>query len=304
MPRNGSGVYSLPEPPFVSGTVISSAAMNDDLSDIATALTGSLPRDGQAGMSGQLKLADGSVGAPSLAFSTDLTTGLFKGGSGIISVSISGVQVGTFTSAGWSGSTQGSVPIGAVMDFMGASTPSQWILCFGQNVSRTTYAALFTALGTTYGAGDGITTFGLPDLRGRATYGLDNMGGSAASRLTTAFFTTNPTVLGNAGGSQSTGLIAANIPSLTSSGTPNITVVVNSGSNLIATTTGSISNGAAASPGGLAVPISGSGNWASITTISGTTANSISLTSTGTSGTTFSNTSPGMVVNKIIFAGV
>ncbi len=64
MPRNGTGTYNLPQAPFVPGTVISSATMNSDLNDIATALTGSLPRDGQAGMSGALKSSDGIAGAP------------------------------------------------------------------------------------------------------------------------------------------------------------------------------------------------------------------------------------------------
>lgn len=77
MPRNGSGVYSLPQPPFVSGTVISSAAMNSDLSDIATALTGSLPRDGQVGMSGVFAGISGNSGSPGITFTGDKTSGLF-----------------------------------------------------------------------------------------------------------------------------------------------------------------------------------------------------------------------------------
>jgi microcystin-dependent protein len=65
--------------------------------------------------------------------------------------------------------------------FAGSSAPLNHLLCNGQAVSRTTYAALFAVIGTTYGAGDGSTTFNLPDLRGRAPVGLDNMGGSAAA---------------------------------------------------------------------------------------------------------------------------
>ena len=77
-------------------------------------------------------------------------------------------------------------PTGTVVPFAGPSAPTGWLFCFGQTVSRTTYAALFAALGTTYGAGDGSTTFVLPDLRGRLPSGKDDMGGTAASRLTTA----------------------------------------------------------------------------------------------------------------------
>ena len=58
------------------------------------------------------------------------------------------------------------VPTGAVMPFAMNSAPSGWLAANGSAVSRTTYAALFAAIGTTYGAGNGSTTFTLPDLRG------------------------------------------------------------------------------------------------------------------------------------------
>ena len=53
----------------------------------------------------------------------------------------------------------------------GSSAPTGWLLCDGTAVSRTTYAALFTIVGTTYGTGNGSTTFNLPDIRGRAPIG-------------------------------------------------------------------------------------------------------------------------------------
>lgn len=83
-----------------------------------------------------------------------------------------------------------------------ASAPTGWLLCYGQAISRTTYAALFTAIGTTYGTGDGSTTFNLPDARGRVLAGLDNMGGTAASRLTVAGSGTPSTTLGGVGGNE------------------------------------------------------------------------------------------------------
>jgi hypothetical protein len=58
------------------------------------------------------------------------------------------------------------VPAGAVQAFAMNSAPAGWLAADGSNVNRTTYAALFSAIGTTYGAGDGSTTFALPDLRG------------------------------------------------------------------------------------------------------------------------------------------
>ena len=74
---------------------------------------------------------------------------------------------------------------GIMVPFAGSSAPSGWALCFGQAVLRSTYAALFTAIGTTYGAGDGSTTFNLPDMRGRVAVGLDNIGGTSSARLST-----------------------------------------------------------------------------------------------------------------------
>jgi microcystin-dependent protein len=61
---------------------------------------------------------------------------------------------------------QALLPAGAVQAFAMNSAPSGWLAADGSNVNRTTYAALFSAIGTTYGAGDGSTTFALPDLRG------------------------------------------------------------------------------------------------------------------------------------------
>lgn len=60
----------------------------------------------------------------------------------------------------------GAAPAGSVIDFAGSSAPTGWLICDGSVISRTTYAALFTAIGTTWGVGDGSTTFGIPDARG------------------------------------------------------------------------------------------------------------------------------------------
>lgn len=72
---------------------------------------------------------------------------------------------------------------GAILQYAGSSLPSGWLLCYGQAISRVTYSALFTAIGTTFGVGNGTTTFNVPDLRGRVAAGKGDMGGSAAGRL-------------------------------------------------------------------------------------------------------------------------
>lgn len=93
-------------------------------------------------------------------------------------------------------------PIGIVAPFAGATAPANWLLCYGQAVSRVTYSGLYLTIGTTYGSGDGSTTFNLPDLRGRTIAGEDDMGGTAASRLTSNVSGVNGATLGAVGGSQ------------------------------------------------------------------------------------------------------
>ena len=67
-----------------------------------------------------------------------------------------------------------SLPAGTIVQWPGATAPANWLLCQGQAVSRTTYASLFAAIGVQYGAGDGTTTFNLPNLKGRVAVGLDS----------------------------------------------------------------------------------------------------------------------------------
>jgi microcystin-dependent protein len=104
---------------------------------------------------------------------------------------------------------------GVLAPYAGSSAPSGWLLCYGQAVSRTTYAALFTVLSTTYGAGDGSTTFNLPDLRGRSVFGKDDMGGSTAARLGSII---TGTTLGATGGTERHTLTTAQLPSITPAG--------------------------------------------------------------------------------------
>lgn len=75
------------------------------------------------------------------------------------------------------------VAAGIMADFGGDTAPTGWLLCDGSAVSRTTYAALFAAVGTKWGVGDGSSTFNLPDLRDRLTIGKGDMGGTAAHRV-------------------------------------------------------------------------------------------------------------------------
>jgi microcystin-dependent protein len=108
--------------------------------------------------------------------------------------------------------TARGAPTGVICPFAGAAAPSGWLLCYGQAVSRTTYASLFAAIGVVYGIGDGSTTFNVPDLRGRVIAGKDDMGGVAASRLTSGTITGGAATLGKVGGEEKHQLVKSEMP--------------------------------------------------------------------------------------------
>lgn len=118
--------------------------------------------------------------------------------------------------------TLAGVPVGAMMAYGGTTAPTGWLLCYGQAVSRTTYAALYAVLGNAYGAGDGSTTFNLPDKRGRISVGKDDMGGTAANRVTNAVSGITATTLGASGGDQNaqTDTLSASATAVTSISDP------------------------------------------------------------------------------------
>ena len=99
-------------------------------------------------------------------------------------------------------SVASSVPTGSMLEFGGTVAPSGYLLCDGSQVSRSTYSALYTAIGTRFGPGDGAATFHVPDFRRRVAVGS---GGSATSTL--------GAVVGNAGGAETHTLTTAEMPS-------------------------------------------------------------------------------------------
>lgn len=108
------------------------------------------------------------------------------------------------------------IPIGGCIPYLGATVPNNnFAFPYGQTFSRTVYSKLFALVGTTFGAGDGSTTFTGPDIRGRAFFGLDNMGGAAAGRVTLAGSGITSTTIGGAGGSETVILTSAQIPAHT-----------------------------------------------------------------------------------------
>jgi len=108
------------------------------------------------------------------------------------------------------------MPTGSILPYAGSSAPTGYLLCDGSAQARQVNSVntpLFTVLGTTYGVGDGSTTFNIPDLRGRVIAGQDDMGGSSANRLTTAKSGINGDNLGAFGGLEDHTLTESQIPS-------------------------------------------------------------------------------------------
>jgi len=79
-------------------------------------------------------------------------------------------------------SESSACPVGSIMQFTAVDAPSGWFICDGADVSRTIYSDLFSVIGTTFGVGDGVTTFNLPDLRGEFVRGWDIDRGIDATR--------------------------------------------------------------------------------------------------------------------------
>lgn len=301
MARDGNGNYNLPEAPFVFDTVIDEAAVNNNFSDIGSALSQSLSKDGQTVPTGNLPMggqrhtgvgnasarndypstgqvqdgafvwcgtAGGTANALTLtpspaitayasgqkfwfragANNTDAATAVVSGlpaipvqtgGSPLVSGSItsglyyqvlfvsntfqiSRIAPSRIGHALMQASTQeaaqaaigltatiGQIPVGGIVDYGGVTIPSNFLIPAGQNVLRAQWPELFAEYQIRYGSGDGSTTFGLPDLRGRVVAGTDNMGGLGnANRLTAAM---GSGALGGVGGSALHTLIQAEL---------------------------------------------------------------------------------------------
>jgi microcystin-dependent protein len=172
--------------------------------------------------------------------------------------------------------------IGAVIDYAGSSAlvPTGWILCNGAAISRATYAGLFGVISIMYGAGNGTTTFNVPDFRGRVSVGVD----LAAGRIPS--FSDR----GISGGTETVTLDIANMPAHDHGGVTGTTdpaaqyLTRNSYATASSGSTNSIWQDQAV---------------ANVTSDS----HSHTIASQG-SGTAFSNVQPSLTINKIIYAGV
>ncbi|MDI1265889.1 MAG: phage tail protein [bacterium] len=189
-----------------------------------------------------------------------------------------------------------AVPIGGMIDYFGTVAPSSnFVLPYGQAISRSTYSALFALIGTMNGSGDGSTTFNIPDLRGRVAAGKDDMGGSAASRLTTAGSSIDGATLGASGGAQNVTLASGQIPSLTSSGSNSVSVMSSVSSLAYGFTTGAVlTNGSGSYYG------AGALTQMTIGSVTSSGSNSISVSYTNGAQTATKIVQPSIVCNKLL----
>lgn len=223
--------------------------MNAVLVDIGSELTNSVAKDGQTSMSGQFKASGGTLAAPGYTYGSDLSTGIRRSASGTQRIVSSGVDVvevsatgltmvaGTITDA--NSYVVVGMPTGVILPYGATSAPTGWVRANARTIGNASSAAteranadtenLFTFLWTNYSdsvcavsTGRGASaaadyaankTIGLPDLRGRGLFGLDDMGNSAASRLGTVV--TSSTTNGASGGTETHTLTQAQLPSAT-----------------------------------------------------------------------------------------
>ena len=173
--------------------------------------TGAATVGGALTLTTDLTVPNGGTGVSTL---TD--KGILYGQAGSAVLATAAGTEGQLLRAGSSGvpsfSTVSAVnPAGAIIMYGAATAPTGYLKCDGSNVSRSTYADLFTAIGTTYGSGDGSLTFGIPNLESRFPIGYDG-GSSYALAGTGGAITDTPTLSGTNAG---TAITEAQMPSHT-----------------------------------------------------------------------------------------
>lgn len=223
MPRNGSGTMTAAQT-YTTGQTITAAVINANITDIAAELTNSVAKDGQTVMTGPLKASTGSAAAPGITFGSDLDTGIYRKSANKMAVTLGGVEApGAFT------------PTGAMLQYLGTTAPNGWVRGNGRTIGNASSSAteranadtedLFEFLWTNFADGQCAVSTGrgasaaadyaanktitLPDLRGRAFFGLDDMGGTAAARLGAVI--TDETTNGASGGTETVTLSEANL---------------------------------------------------------------------------------------------
>jgi microcystin-dependent protein len=187
------------------------------------------------------------------------------------------------------------IPIGGIIDFGGLATPtSNFVIPRGQTISRTTYTTLFALFGTTYGSGDGTTTFNVPDLGGRVVAGLE----SSPLRLTSGGSGCAGNTLGATCGAETITLATGNLPAHSHSFSGSVSNDGSHSHNI----SGYLNTGAGSSTGPV-MTNTGTNGQSSVTSTEGS--HNHSGTFSGTTGSTGSGnavnkTQPTIVLNKLL----
>jgi microcystin-dependent protein len=244
---------------FVDGTDAEAAEVNRNFTDLIDFLNNSVVhRDGATAMSGSFDAGSNRI--------VNVSSGT-AGSDAVNKTQLDAVQTQL--------NAAGTVPVGAGMEWYSNTVPAKWLLQNGAAVSRSTYAALFAQIGVTFGAGDGVTTFNLPDRRDRFGIGVGVQGLNDA--------------LGETGGSRDSVVVTHTHPMPHTHGQDDDTVEDNNSGTLDYAVDG---------PGGFYNFSSGGG----LTTDQPSTANTSAPT--GAVAGTNANLPPFIAVNYIIYAGV
>jgi hypothetical protein len=209
MPRNSSGTYSLPSGnPVVSNTLIQSTWANTTLSDVSTAMTDSLDRNGRGAMLAALKNIDGTAVAPSITFSSEGTLGIYRVSAGVLGIAAAGALVLSISAAGLTFTNPLVLPIGSATapSVTFVSNTNTGLYSPGTNqVALTTngVGALFVSASQNVGIG-GANALGKLQVIGgdvvidnAANYSAKNSGGTASSIM--ALSSGNQLQFGNSG---------------------------------------------------------------------------------------------------------
>ena|SRR5215469_6133999 len=241
-----TGAAPLASPAFTGSPTAPTPATADNSTAVAT--TAFVKAQGYGTGAGSITTVFGRSGPAIVATTGDYTVAQVTGAAPLASPAFTGNPTAPTPAVGDNDTSLATtqfvrtvMPAGVILPYGGTAAPNgEWLMCSGQAVSRATYAALFAAIGTAYGAGDGSTTFNVPNLQGRIPVGQD-----------TGTFAT----LGAVGGEQTHALNVNEMATHThtissdSAGTPAGTI----NSVSAGTPAGSLSSDSAGTPGGTVV---------------------------------------------------
>lgn len=231
MARDSNGNYSLPSGyKATPGETILASQHNPPLEDLASAMTGSLPRDGSAPMGGSLRTVTGSAGSPAI----------YPNGNPAVGIHFADGKVNFL------GPVAGLRFIGELIPWTLITAPALTVFPFGQTLLRASYPDLWAIAQTEiaggnafYNNGNGTTTFGIGDLRGRTIAAIDHLGGVDSGRNISVHEAA--TTMGGTTGSDTHTLTQAQLPVVTPTftGTPMVASgAINATFGVVTTSTG------------------------------------------------------------------